>query len=222
MGLELRRVPLDWEHPRTEDGQRYQPCFDETYAQVQARQEWEASLWKRGLHLYQMDSGFSDEPEYPAEFADEHYYRPPFAGPAEAFQVYENVSEGTPESPVLSSPTAVIEWMAESLDESVELATSMVVRDLALTSEGDAFVQWWEVWLSKDPETAARWLRYHLRMSQIAALSPDHMRPVLEAADRDVRLLAIRLMSILDRIEPPTYLEVPEEALARQTSRGSR
>ncbi len=81
MGRELRFVPPHWEHPKTADG-KYQPMHDQSYEDAQRQYNAE------------MDG---DPP-------DPNYYRPNWAaGEATWFQVYENVTEGTPMTPPFAS-----------------------------------------------------------------------------------------------------------------------
>jgi hypothetical protein len=122
VGRELRRVPPDWEHPtRPAEGRRaagFQPLFNEVYEDAATewlervrRWEWgedenrvklEAQLGRRAF-FWEWDG----DPPSPAVYrhrrwADEE---------ATAYQVYEDVSEGTPISPVLPSAEAVEDWL---------------------------------------------------------------------------------------------------------------
>ncbi|MBX5143960.1 hypothetical protein [Rhizobium lentis] len=71
MGVEIVRVPADWDHPVDEEGE----------------------LLEGGHHepLYRMDDGRKT-----------------------AFQLYENVSDGIPVSPVLATREALAEWLAQN------------------------------------------------------------------------------------------------------------
>jgi hypothetical protein len=88
MGREIRRVPADWEHPRTEAGY-YQPMFDRTFEEGIARAEQYGE----------------DPPTNPA------YYRPAWDSEPTHYQIYETVTEGTPWSPVFGSLDELVEWL---------------------------------------------------------------------------------------------------------------
>ncbi len=87
IGREIRRVPPDWEHPRDEQG-RHIPLFDPTADPHE-----------------QID-------EEPPDAADRLPAVPRWA-PEEAtcYQVYKDVTEGTPVSPVFDSMDGVRDWL---------------------------------------------------------------------------------------------------------------
>jgi hypothetical protein len=118
MGREIRRVPPDWEHPEDNEGQ-LRPCFDKVYEE--AKSEWDANneLWEKGQHPDQSKdwkpgpgmsfidwAGGSPDPEY-------YRHRRWTNEEATAYQVYENVSEGTPISPVLKTREELKRWLME-------------------------------------------------------------------------------------------------------------
>lgn len=88
MGREIRRVPPGWEHPRDERG-RHIPLFD----------------------LNAAPHGEIDE-ELPGA---DRLPAMPRCAPEEAtcYQVYENVTEGTPVSPVFDSVDGVRDWLVD-------------------------------------------------------------------------------------------------------------
>lgn len=132
MGREIRRVPKNWEHPQYEQcphwggleqahmgswmkptdyrwGKCYHPLYDKDYET--AAQDWVAGfdLWRDGKHPDQADyCKYFWEYSYPPR---EDYYRPSFTEPADCYQIYETVSEGTPDSPIFET----LEEMAEYL-----------------------------------------------------------------------------------------------------------
>lgn len=112
MGREIRRVPRGWQHPRKPDG-RYQPLFDETYAE--AAEEWcrNFEAWRAGTHERWADR-HEDYPYYwdwDSKPPNEDYYRPAFAGEPTCYQIYETVSEGTPVSPVFETLDELEVWL---------------------------------------------------------------------------------------------------------------
>lgn len=89
MGREIRRVAPDWEHPRNSRG--LVPLFDD---------------WGEAMESFRKDpKDWEDRPPNPEE------YMPEFGERATAYQVYENVTEGTPISPVLETKEALIDWL---------------------------------------------------------------------------------------------------------------
>ena len=119
MGREIRRVPPNWEHPK--DKGKYVPLLDESYAN--ARREWidAFDLWREGKHpeqiKYPNKSWVKDQDwwEYDSP-PNRESYRPDFAEPPTWFQVYENVSEGTPVSPPFATKEELVEYLVEHGD----------------------------------------------------------------------------------------------------------
>lgn len=124
MGMEIRRVPPDWQHPkatqtvwdsaqrhRTVKLDRFQPLYDNDYDSE--AQEWMADfdLWRRGEHPHQIaDAYFWDGWGPPP---NEEYYRTRKWTPEEAtaYQIYETVTEGTPVSPIFATVDAMRDWL---------------------------------------------------------------------------------------------------------------
>ncbi len=109
MGRELRRVPIDWEHPKDAQG-HYDPHYNQTY--IEAVAEWEA---ERTAFLNDPEEqARADMPfeEWYGSHPKQEYYRPEWpVGTATAYQVYETVSEGTPVSPVCKSESDLRKWL---------------------------------------------------------------------------------------------------------------
>lgn len=109
MGREIRKVPKGWEHPKNDDG-NYKPMYDELY--IDALNEWltNHNLWLKGKHPDQpREYKYYAEWDGDAPWVD--YYRPSFDLPADHFQIYETVSEGTPTSPVFASKDEMSIWL---------------------------------------------------------------------------------------------------------------
>lgn len=129
MSREIRRVPLDWIHPSDEDG-KHLPMFDQDYES--ARDEWLIALqsWLDGTH-----EDLTDDPtrkdrmdywEWDGGPPDRDYYRPKFEADPIGYQVYEDVSEGTPTSPVFETLEEMKTWL---LNEGYsEHATDMFIE----------------------------------------------------------------------------------------------
>ncbi len=118
MGREIRRVPSGWKHPRNERGfiPMYGP-FDDALA----RWEEEKLQWEAGTHRIQQKLGANAKKwKYEDEFQQpvlgdgpnppRGSHSPFSASEATYYQVYEDETEGTPVSPVLSTLDEVIEW----------------------------------------------------------------------------------------------------------------
>lgn len=118
MGRELRRVPAGWEHPKNWRG-HFQPMHDRDY--IEEADEWRDGFlkWELGTHPdIQQDPSLAEKFRYFWEWhgspPDRTYYRPEWdAEQMTHYQVYENVTEGTPVSPVFASTDEVVVWLVE-------------------------------------------------------------------------------------------------------------
>ena len=115
MSREIRRVPFGWQHPKRENGS-YQPMFDKDYKAV--KDEWlnELKEWQEGTHEdYDPEQDYW---EYYGNPPDRDFYRPTWETVPDCYQVYEDVSEGTPVSPVFETQDEMKEWLlAEGYSE---------------------------------------------------------------------------------------------------------
>lgn len=122
MGREIRRVPPNWQHPKSDEMQ-YNPLYDRDFDTE--LEEWlsEYRAWKK--------TGYAEEcvrhPEFvsmgpAAAFADwqggppdPEYYRPNWT-PEEAtwFQMYETVTEGTPVTPPFATEEELIQYLVKN------------------------------------------------------------------------------------------------------------
>ena len=98
MGREVRRVSKDWEHPRDECGNLI-PMYDypPTYTEEEILEGREEGWLTGEPPNYDMDV-------MPQWEDDERTH----------YQMYENVSEGTPLSPVMESPEKLARWLADN------------------------------------------------------------------------------------------------------------
>jgi len=123
MGREIRRVPPDWEHPKEENYRtgrpEYKPLFDQPFRE--AAEEWHRDYmaWADGTHPDAAEHK-ADHPYYwmwngcPP---DENFYRPDWPEESRtAFQVYQNVSEGSPVSPVFATEAELKAWLMTDPD----------------------------------------------------------------------------------------------------------
>lgn len=94
MGREIRRVPLDWEHPKDVNG-NYIPHYDQDLDSAKSS--------------YNPDDGESFyEESYRLRKWDEQE--------AVGYQLYESTSEGTPLSPVFETTDDLIEYITNDGD----------------------------------------------------------------------------------------------------------
>ena len=94
MGREIRRVPKNWEHPRTFDtvNPQYKPLSED---------------YVGSLKYYQKDA--DSEPADKPNIKD---YMP--AG--KWYQLFETVSEGTPLSPPFATKEELVQWLTSNSD----------------------------------------------------------------------------------------------------------
>jgi hypothetical protein len=123
MGREIRKVPANWDHPKTErpNGRiGLQPMYDCRFENAAA--EWKADLakWEAGERpsYYTIDD---DNPnpeywEYSGDPPDRKYYRTWKDEDATWFQVWETVSEGTPVTPPFATKDELIEYLVANGD----------------------------------------------------------------------------------------------------------
>jgi hypothetical protein len=135
MGREIRRVPADWEHPtkqcehspwkggcdtaKKNNGQCYQPLFDQHFEEV--AREWldKAIAWDNGT-----DSDCAKHKakhpfywQWNGDPPDPKYYRPKWTSEPTHYQVYETVSEGTPVTPHFATKGELVDWLVKYGDE---------------------------------------------------------------------------------------------------------
>lgn len=116
MGREIRRVPADWEHPKDDMHLDYRPLFDRSYA-TEAR-EWmdKAIAWDNGTDpncaRYKAKHPFywtwAGNPPNPKS------YRPEWTSEPTHYQMYENVTEGTPVTPHFATPGERVDYLVKS------------------------------------------------------------------------------------------------------------
>lgn len=117
MGREVRRVPVGWEHPKDERG-NYIPLFDRVYREEADRWVTECIAWHTGEHEDLIDEpGLRDRYPYFWEWyggpPDPDSYRPEWEEEPTGYQVYEDVSEGTPVTPVFETEAEMVEYLVD-------------------------------------------------------------------------------------------------------------
>lgn len=133
MGRKVRRVPANWQHPiewhaankAIVRGRPYsfRPLFGSNYSREVSEWDEGAAKWAEGLKA-DWNGGWValDEEQRGMTYAGWAGERPvpedymPDWPDAERthFQMYETTSEGTPISPVMESPEALAQWLADS------------------------------------------------------------------------------------------------------------
>ncbi len=117
MSREIRRVPPDWKHPtRGELGwgsrqNEYQPMHRSSYAE-------RAEEWMKEYAQYQAEEFDIGSRAYFWDYdppPDKNHYREREwkEEEATAFQIYEDMSEGTPVSPVFLTEVEMRTWLLE-------------------------------------------------------------------------------------------------------------
>lgn len=117
MGRELRRVPKDWQHPKSPAG-HYVPLHGRDFYAEAEKWDEENALWKAGTHPSQVEYGrdCKDYAEYagPRPAPDDYM----LAGVSESerthYQLYETTTEGTPISPVFETFDELVKWAAQN------------------------------------------------------------------------------------------------------------
>lgn len=133
MGREIRRVPKDWDHPSDEKRGGFVPLIDKDYESA-CREWWdEAVKWHTAPDEELEDYEAKARAEYRESGSASRWYwewsgsppdnpscyRPAWTdGERTHYQIYENVSEGTPCSPVFETLDEMIAWMVKPIDRS--------------------------------------------------------------------------------------------------------
>lgn len=126
LSREVRRVPVEWKHPKEESG-KFVPLLD-GYNQDVTRWDEGNIQWKSGyvrLYDYHNDNtatGWAAKTEMLAGLSYTEWagprpqpenYLPDWPNEVRThFQMYETVTEGTPISPVLDCPETLARWLA--------------------------------------------------------------------------------------------------------------
>lgn len=134
MGREIRRVPPNWEHPKTQRPNHlrgrmeecYQPMRDQDAESAWKSWQEEFSKWLGGefdrVRRKNPDYGYDAAQPYRAfcswygDPPDPEYYRPAWKEEATWFQVYETVSEGTPVTPPFATKEELVDYLVANGD----------------------------------------------------------------------------------------------------------
>jgi hypothetical protein len=122
MGREIRRVPPNWQHPKSEEyPDRDQAMYDRRFDDAAA--EWREGLrkWEAGeddaREEYKNDDGtYQEYWEWHGNPPERAYYRPWRDEEATWYQLWQTVSEGTPVSPPFATKEELAEYLAKNGD----------------------------------------------------------------------------------------------------------
>ena len=124
MSREIRKVPSGWQHPRDENG-RLISMYDQDYDDASLEYIARLIAWENGGYEKEKETGCSARYywDWDGPPPDSTSYRPKFDKPADCFQIYQTISEGTPVSPVFGSVDEMVNWMCQPIDRSSEYNT---------------------------------------------------------------------------------------------------
>ena len=118
-GKEIRRVPPNWEHPKDEQG-HYIPLYDEDYETALDKWIHDRALWKAGTHPELLKDPTMIErwkfEDWCGNAPHPEGYREAFTEEPTWYQMYEDVSEGTPITPPFASKEELVDYLVENGD----------------------------------------------------------------------------------------------------------
>jgi hypothetical protein len=137
MGVEIRKVPKSWQHPKDEKGY-YKPLFNGSFEDAFKKWDERRKLWIEGkdpdadeFNYPKTSEGFI---EYDGDAPDPEFYRVEkwTEDEARCYQLYENISEGTPVSPVFETLKELEDWLVKnegiSKQEAENLCKSLIKK----------------------------------------------------------------------------------------------
>ncbi len=138
MGREVRRVPVNWKHPKAKGSNTYQPMYDQDFET--ASNEWKAQFksWEDGTHEDFAEYGGKYEFwEWDGDPPNSEYYRPKWSDEERThIQMYETTSEGTPISPVMETPEELAKWLYDNNAPAFAYDTASYEEWLAMCKQG--------------------------------------------------------------------------------------
>lgn len=122
MGREVRRVPANWQHPKTVRGE-FVSLDGSVFSQCLAEWDEGAAKWADGL-VADFHGGWEPKPEryagvtyveWDGERPVASEYMPEWSEAERThWQMYETASEGTPISPVMATPEELARWLVDN------------------------------------------------------------------------------------------------------------
>ena len=121
MGRMLVMVPPNWSHPivtRRNGREDFQPMFDRSFEQVASEWDQECRKWEAGERpdWCPEDCKSMRYAEWAGDRPNPKYYRPWKDEEATWFQLWENVSEGTPVTPPFPTKEQLIDYLVVNGD----------------------------------------------------------------------------------------------------------
>lgn len=126
MGREIRRVPVNWHHPKSIDYDGYQPLRDDYIGSM--------AYWKKDVnefitHMTEVikkgktriyNTNYTNPKSVYDYLTEDNILAPPnidqFMPSGPWYQLYENVSEGTPLSPPFKTKPELVKWLSINKD----------------------------------------------------------------------------------------------------------
>ena len=123
MSREVRKVPVDWSHPKSENGS-YRPMFDRDYqtefsAWLKGKEQWENGFqkdWSSG-NFRPKDEKYKNMSfeEWSGTAPDSRYYMPQWPEEEKThFMMYETTSGGSPISPAFETREELAHWLDDN------------------------------------------------------------------------------------------------------------
>ncbi|MFP5041640.1 hypothetical protein [Parasediminibacterium sp. JCM 36343] len=128
----LRKVPSNWEHPKNDKGSHI-PLLDGSYAEYSKGFDERKEMWNKGFQEDWDIVGTKQIPRYVPKASENEgiafeewdgekrlpeAYRPDWPlGEQTHFQMYEDVTEGTPISPVFEKVEDLASWLCQELGD---------------------------------------------------------------------------------------------------------
>ena len=125
MSREVRRVPMDWQHPKFRDPQYAWQVYEPLMADYLESLKW----WRENPQWH-------EEGEAPPDHRDYMPYWPEEM--RTGWQMYETVTEGTPISPVFATAEELARWLTDNGASAFGNATATYEDWLATCKAGFA------------------------------------------------------------------------------------
>lgn len=126
MGREIRRVPANWKHPKSKTREGYEPLRDDYVGSLEYYKQEVDEFIKHMTEVIQngktkvYSTNFTKPKSVYTYLTEEGSLEPPnideFMPDGEWYQLYENVSEGTPLSPPFETKEELVDWMSTHKD----------------------------------------------------------------------------------------------------------
>lgn len=167
MGREVRKVPQEWKHPKDYKG-NYVPLMGGSFSESANNWDRDAAMWRlgfkpfygveynkivrrdgtvveqpKGICAYSPMGSDDDRTQDPSDYFGQRPLRSDYMpdwpdAERTHWQMYEDTSEGTPISPVCSSPEILARWLADNQAISFGNSTAAYEQWLAMISRGYA------------------------------------------------------------------------------------